>query len=120
MSRHWTKEGTVRQSFKIKADLTPLIEYLTDRIIESVQDKDLEIEVDESYVDIDQLVIVGSYDTPYKWTHYDATHLDPPENDIDRMYLGDIVPEPELPEELKTMIKNINVEEDEDDADYRD
>lgn len=120
MSRHWIKEGTVRQSFKIKADLTPLIEYLTDRIIESVKDKDLDIEVDESYVDIDQLVIVGGYDTPYKWTHYDATHLDPPENDIDRMYLGDIVPEPELPEELKTMIKNINVEEDEDDADYRD
>lgn len=120
MSRHWTKTGTVRQSFQLKADLTPLIEYLTDRIIESVKDKDLDIEVDESYVDIDQLVIVGGYDTSYKWTHYDATHLDPPENDIDRIYLGDIVPEPELPEELKQLIKNIKVEEDEDDADYRD
>ena len=120
MSRHWTKTGTVRQPFKIKADLTPLIEYLTDRIIESVKDKDLDIEVDESYVDIDQLVITGSYDTPYEWTHYDGTLEDPPENDIDRTYLGDIVPTPELPEELKQLIKNIKVEEDEDDADYRD
>lgn len=120
MSRHWKTRGTVRQSFKIKADLTPLIEYLQERIIDSVKDDALDIEVDESYVDIDQLVITGCYDTPYSWEHYDATLLDPPEDDIDRAYLGDITPEPELPEELKSLIKNIRVEEDEDDADYMD
>ena len=120
MSRHWTRTGTCRQTFEIKVDLTLLIEYLTDKIIESVEDKDLDIEVDESYVDIDRLVIKGSYDTPYTWTHYDATWLDPAENDVDRIYLGDIVPDPEIPEDLKKLIKDITVEEDEDDAEYGD
>lgn len=118
MNRHWTKTGTCRQPFKIKADLTPLIDYLTDKILESVKDSNTDINFDESYVDIDQLVIIGSYDTPYEWRHYDATHLDPPEDDIDRTYLGDITPE--LPEELKNLIKDIRVEEDGDDAEYMD
>ena len=117
---NWTKTGTCRQDFKITADIEPLIEYLTDKIIESVKDKDVHIEVDESYVDIDKLVIVGCYDTPYEWTHYDATRLDPPENDIERVYIGDVTPAPVFSEELKSLIKNIQVEEDEDDADYRD
>lgn len=116
MSRHWTRTGTCRQRFKVKADLTPLIEYLTDKILESVKDSDIDFDLDEAYVDIDQLVIDGSYDTPYEWTHYDATLIDPPEDDIDRIYLGDVAPE--LPEELKKLVKDIKVEEDEDDAEY--
>ena len=118
MARHWTRRGTCRQPFQVKADITPLIEYLTDKILESVKDKDIEINFDESYVDIDQLVIVGSYDTGYEWTHYDATLYDPPEDNIDRTWLGDITPQPELSEELKDLIKNIRVEEDNDDAEY--
>lgn len=121
MMKKWTKTGKVRQQFKVRADLTPLIEYLTEKILESLKDKNIDIELDESYVDnIDQLVIVGSYDIPYGWTHYDATHLDPPEDEIDRIYLSDIKPEPEFSEELKKLINDIEVEEDEDRADYGD
>lgn len=120
MSRHFTRTGTCRQPFKITADVEDLIEYLTNRILESVNDKDISIDFDESYIDVDKLVIVGSYDTPYSWTHYDATMEDPAENDIDRAYMGDITPQPELPEELKGLIKNIQVEEDEDDCEYMD
>ena len=120
MSRHWTRTGTCRQPFKIKADITPLIEYLTDRIIEAAKKSEIEIDLDESYVDIDQLVIVGTYDTPYEWTLYAGTREEPAENDIERDYLGDVPPQPELPEELKNLIKDIKVEEDPQDADYMD
>ena len=120
MSVHWTKTGTCRQTFEITADVSLLIDYLTDKILESVQDKEFDIDFDESYVDVDKLVIKGSYDTPYSWTHYDATRLDPPEDDVERSYLGDVTPDPEISEDLKKLIKDIVIEEDEDDAEYGD
>lgn len=117
MSRHFTQQGTCRQTFEITADIEPLIEYLTNQILDSVASKDMDMDLDEYFIDNDRLVIIGSYDTPYTWTHYDATREEPAENDIDRDYLGD--PKLLLPELLKSLIKNISVEEDEDKAEYR-
>ena len=116
MSRHWTARGKCRQDFKITIDVDQLIEYLAEKIM--AQATNVEAEIDEAYVDIDKLVITGSYDTPYEWTHYDATRWEPAENDIEREYMGPMVIPEDIPEEIRGLIKNIQVEEDEDKAEY--
>lgn len=118
MSRHWIDRGTCRQNFKIRVDISPLIEEMTENVLSIAQaDAIDEIELDESYVDGDELVIVGTYDTPYMWEHYDATLYDPPENDIERGYIDDL--EPFIPANVKKYIKSIKVEESDDDCEYK-
>lgn len=116
MSRHWTRRGKCRQDFTIKVNVESLINYLTDKILE--QATNVEAYLDESYVDIDQLVIKGTYYTPYEWTHYDATREEPAENDVEREYMGPMEIPESIPEEIRGLIKVTEVEEDEDDADY--
>ena len=116
MSRHFTKTGTCCQKFTIKADVEKLIDYLTDKILE--QATNVDIDFDEAYVDIDRLVIKGTYETPYEWTHYDATRDEPAENDVEREYLSPMVIPESIPEEIRKLIKIVEVEEDEDEAEY--
>ena len=116
MSRHFTKRGNCRQKFTIKADMEKLIDYLTDKILE--QATNVDIDLDEAYVDIGELVIKGTYDTPYEWTHYDATREEPAENDVEREYLGNMEIPESIPEEIRGLIRILEVEEDEDEAEY--
>lgn len=118
MSRHWTRRGTCRQDFTIKVDVEPLIDYLADKIL--AQATNVDIDFDEAYVDIDKLIIKGTYYTPYEWTHYDATREEPAENDIEREYMGPMVIPESIPEEIRKLLKAVEVEEDEDDAEYED
>ena len=116
MSRHWTRRGKCRQDFKIEVNVDGLIEYLAEKILN--QATNIEVDLDEAYVDIDRLVIKGTYNTPYEWTHYDATRWEPAENDIEREYMGPMdIPET-IPEEIRKLLKVVEVEEDEDDAEY--
>ena len=116
MSRHFTKRGTCCQKFTIKVDVEKLTDYLTDKILE--QATNVEVDLDEAYVDIDRLVIKGTYDTPYVWTHYDATREEPAENDIEREYMAPMVIPESIPEEIRKLLKVVEVEEDEDEAEY--
>ena len=116
MSRHFTQEGTCRQKFTIKVDVDRLIDYLTDKLLE--QANNVDIDLDEAYVDTDKLVITGTYDTPYEWTHYDATREEPAENDLEREYLGFVTIPKSIPEEIRNLMGVVEVEEDEDDAEY--
>lgn len=116
MSRHFTKRGTCTQKFTIKVDVEKLIDYLTDKILE--QATNVDIDFDEAYVDIDRLIIKGTYDTPYEWTHYDATREEPAENDIEREYMAPMVIPESIPEEIRKLLKVVEVEEDEDEAEY--
>ena len=118
MSRHFTKRGTCTQKFTIKVDVEQLIDYLADKILE--QATNVDIDFDEAYIDIDQLVIKGTYDTPYEWTHYDATREEPAENDVEREYMAPMVIPESIPEEIRKLLKVVEVEEDEDDAKYED
>lgn len=118
MGRHWVKRGICRQKFEIKVDVGQLIEYLADKILE--QATNVDIDFDEAYVDIDKLVIKGMYYTPYEWTHYDATREEPAENDVEREYMGPMVIPESIPEEIRKLLKVVEVEEDEDDAEYED
>lgn len=118
MSRHWIDRGTCRQDFKIRVDISPLIEEITNNVLAIAQNEHIgEIDLDESYVEDDELVIVGTYDTPYTWSHYDATLYDPPENNIERGYIDDL--EPFIPANVKKYIKSIKVDENEDNCEYK-
>ena len=116
MSRHFTKRGTCTQKFKIEVNVDGLIEYLAEKILN--QATNVEVDLDEAYVDIDRLVIKGNYYTPYEWTHFDATREEPAENDIEREYMGPMVIPESIPEEIRKLLKVVEVEEDEDDAEY--
>ena len=116
MSRHWIKRGTCRQKFTITVDAEQLIDYLVDKIL--AQATNVDYELDEAYIDIDKLTIKGTYDTPYEWTHYDATRWEPAENDIEREYMAPMVIPGTIPEEIRKLLKVVEVEEDEDDAEY--
>lgn len=116
MSRHFTKRGTCTQKFTIKVDVDRLIDYLTDKLLE--QANNVDIDLDEAYVDTDKLVITGTYYTPYEWTHYDATREEPAENDVEREYMAPMVIPETIPEEIRKLLKVVEVEEDEDEAEY--
>ena len=118
MSRHWTKRGTCTQKFCVKVDVEKLIDYLADKIL--AQATNVEYELDEAYVDVDQLIIKGIYSTPYKWSHYDETRYEPAEDEVEREYMAPMVIPEDIPEEIRKLLKVVEVEEDEDDADYDD
>ena len=116
MSRHFTKRGTCTQKFKIEVNVDGLIEYLAEKILN--QATNVEVDLDEAYVDIDRLIIKGTYDTPYEWTHYDATREEPAEDETEREYIGSLSIPESIPEEIRKLLKVVEVEEDEDEAEY--
>ena len=114
--RHFIKTGTCTQPFTIKVDVEKLVDYLTDKILE--QATNVDIDLDEAYIDIGELVIKGNYYSPYEWEHYDATREEPAENDVEREYIGHIgIPE-SIPEEIRKLIRVLEIKEDEDEAEY--
>ncbi len=118
----WTN-GTVRQSFKIRVDISKLTEYITDSILQQINtDKEvLSVELDEFDVAGDELEITGTYDTDFKSYYAPATRYEPAEEELQRFYIGDdgVGLLDGLPQEIIKLIDIDKVEEKEEDADYR-
>ena len=82
----WTS-GYLTQNFEIRLDVDKLREFLTDKVLEAIEDEKTngkqtftDVELDESFFEDGELVITGSYDTAFKHWHCRAT-LESPEED---------------------------------------
>ena len=115
--------GTVTQKFRITLDIEKLTEYVIDNILNQINtDKDISsVDLDEYYFEDDSLVITGTYDTDFKSYYSPATRYEPAEEDMQRFYIGEdgVGLLDTLPEDIRKLIDVSNVEEDEDDADYK-
>ena len=115
--------GTVTQKFRITLDIEKLTEYVIDNILHQINtDKDISsVDLDEYYLEDDSLVITGTYDTDFKSYYSPATRYEPAEEDVQRFYIGEdgVGLLDTLPEDIRKLIDVSNVEEDEDDADYK-
>lgn len=116
--------GTVTQKFRITLDIEKLTEYVIDNILHQINtDKDISsVDLDEYYLEDDSLVITGTYDTDFKSYYSPATRYEPAEEDMQRFYIGEdgVGLLDTLPEDIRKLIDISKVEEDEDDADYKD
>lgn len=115
--------GTVTQKFRITLDIEKLTEYIVDNILSQINsDKDISsVDLDEYYTDGGSLEITGTYDTDFKSYYSPATRWEPAEEDMQRFYIGEdgVGLLDTLPEDIRKLIDVSNVEEDEDDADYK-
>lgn len=115
--------GTVTQKFRITLDIAKLTECIVDNILHQINiDKDISsVDLDEYYLEDDSLVITGTYDTDFKSYYSPATRYEPAEEDMQRFYIGEdgVGLLDTLPEDIRKLIDVSNVEEDEDDADYK-
>ncbi len=115
--------GTVTQKFRINVDINKLTECIVDNILHQINtDKDISsVDLDEYYLEDDSLVITGTYDTDFKSYYSPATRYEPAEEDMQRFYIGEdgVGLLDTLPEDIRKLIDVSNVEEDEDDADYK-
>ena len=118
-----TTTGVVTQNFRITVDVSKLTEYIVDNILHQINtDKDISsVDLDEYYLEDDSLVITGTYDTDFKSYYSPATRYEPAEEDVQRFYIGEdgVGLLDTLPEDIRKLIDVSNVEEDEDDADYK-
>lgn len=115
--------GTVTQKFRINVDIAKLTEYIVDNILSQINtDKEVSsVDLDEYIADGDILEIIGTYDTDFKSYYSPATRFEPAEEDMQRFYIGKdgVGLLDTLPENIRKLIDVYNVEEDEDDADYK-
>lgn len=115
--------GTVTQKFRINVDIAKLTEYIVDNILSQINtDKEVSsVDLDEYIADGDTLEIIGTYDTDFKSYYSHATRWEPAEEDMQRFYIGNdgVGLLDTLPEDIRKLIDIYNVEEDEDDADYK-
>lgn len=115
--------GTVTQKFRINVDIVKLTEYIVDNILSQINtDKEVSsVDLDEYIADGDTLEIIGTYDTDFKSYYSPATRWEPAEEDMQRFYIGEdgVGLLDTLPEDMRKLIDVSNVEEDEDDADYK-
>lgn len=115
--------GTVTQKFRINVDINKLTECIVDNILHQINtDKDISsVDLDEYYLEDDSLVITGTYDTDFKSYYSPATMYEPAEEDMQRFYIGEdgVGLLDTLPEDIRKLIDVSNVEEDDDDADYK-
>lgn len=116
--------GTVTQKFRINVDIAKLTEYIVDNILYQISvDKDISsVDLDEYIADGDTLEIIGTYDTDFKSYYSPATRWEPAEEDMQRFYIGNdgVGLLDTLPEDIRKLIDIYNVEEEEDDAEYKD
>lgn len=115
--------GTVTQKFRINVDINKLTECIVDNILHQIScDKNISsVDLDEYYTDGGDLEITGTYDTDFKSYYSPATRYEPAEEDMQRFYIGEdgVGLLDTLPENIRKLIDVSNVEEDEDDADYK-
>lgn len=120
--RSGTERGTLKQNFTIELDLTKLVEFIAEKIEEAISSdkafEDVELEIDDYDYEFE---FSGSYETDFVHTWCTATRLDPPEDDMDREYIGEdgIGLLDLLPENLRGLV-DLKVIEDEEDVEYRD
>lgn len=115
-----TNSGTLKQKFLIKLDLSKLIDHIAVQIEDALSTdfEDVELEVDYSDHEVD---MSGEYKTDYTHSWCEATLYDPPEDEMEREYIGE-----EgtgllnfLPEQIAKLI-TLRVIEDEDNVEYED
>lgn len=115
----WTS-GTVKQDFKIRMDIEKLIDFITERIEESISsDKnfsDVSIEADFN----PEVEFNGSYETDFRSYYARATRYEPEEFESEREWLtgSEDYLLKQLPEPIRNLI-SIEIIEREDDADYQ-
>lgn len=116
--------GIVTQKFRINVDIDKLTEYIVDNILDQInkaKEISFRVDLDEYYIEDDNLEIVGTYDTNFKSYYSPATRYEPAEEDMQRFYIGEdgVGLLDTLPEDIRKLIDISKVEEDEDDADYK-
>jgi hypothetical protein len=120
--RSGTERGTLKQNFTIELDLTKLVEFIAEKIEEAISSdkafEDVELEIDDYDYEFE---FSGSYETDFVHTWCTATRLDPPEDDMDRVYIGEdgVGLLDLLPENLRGLV-DLKVIEDEEDVEYPD
>jgi len=122
--RSGTERGTLKQNFTIELNLEKLVEFIAEKIEEAISgDKafdSVELDID----DIDDWCSVnlsGSYETEYTHSWCEATRLDPPEDDMDREFIGEdgVGLLDLLPENLRGLV-DLRVIEDEENVEFND
>lgn len=120
--RSGTERGTLKQNFIIELNLTKLVESIVEKIEEAISSdkafEDVELEIDDYDYEFE---FSGSYETDFVHTWCTATRLDPPEDDMDRVYIGEdgVGLLDLLPENLRGLV-DLKVIEDEEDVEYAD
>ena len=109
--------GTLRQDFKIRLDISNLLEYIVDNITKEISADLDDVDIDDWSVDGDELEISGAYSSNFKSWYCSATLESPAEYDIDRNYIG-CVSLCCLPEEMRKMITVTDLKEEEEDVRY--
>lgn len=115
------KEGILKQHFSIKIDYDRLNEYVMDKMLESINDT---VDNAELWVeDVDTEVILGgSYTTPYKEFYSRETREEPETDEIERQYLNEddyvewILRK--LPDNIKNLVTVCYLDEPEDEVEY--
>lgn len=117
----WTN-GTFTQKFKVSVDISKLMEYITDNVLQQINtDKEISsVDLDEYYADGDNLEIRGTYSGDFKSYYAPATRYEPAEEDLQRPFIGEdgVGLLDGIPEDILKFIDIDTVEEDEDDATY--
>ncbi len=114
-----TKDGVLKQKFKITISYERLTEYLMDNILKSIKE---DVDNPELWVeDSDpEVVFQGTYTSNYHAEWYDATRECPAEYQIDRDYLSDVKENKwllnYLPEELRELIDVTEIDQNEEEA----
>ena len=120
--RSGTERGTLKQNFTIELNLTKLVDFITEKIEEAISSdkafEDVELEIDDSDYEFE---FSGSYETDFVHTWCEATRLDPAEDDMDRVYIGEdgVGLLDLLPKNLRELV-DLKVIEDEEDVEYPD
>lgn len=120
--RSGTERGTLKQNFTIELDLTKLVEFIAEKIEEAISsDKafdDVVLDMTSCGVEVE---LTGSYETDFTHTWCEATRLDPPEDDMDREFIGEdgVGLLDLLPENIMKLV-DLRVIEDEDNVEYPD
>ena len=119
MTDGWTR-GTVEQPFKIRIDTDKLMNFIAETIEEAIRkdgfDK-VSLEADFDPV----LELSGPYETSFKSYYAPATRWEPAEYEMERESLegAESYLLKSLPEQLRDLVDIVEIEENEDKADYR-
>lgn len=116
------KAGRLRQTFRIRLDVEKLAEYIAEKIVAEIGSEKCfdDVEYDEAvFEDYSYLLITGGYDTNYIHYWCNATLECPPEDEIDREFIGDVDWFLKgLPDEIKNCVSVNEVQEDEEKVEY--
>ena len=110
------QRGTLKQPFKVRVDIEKLVDFITDKIIEQIaSDKEIDsVDLDESYVDDNTLIIDGIYEASFRSIYTQATFWNPSEYDEERPYISggnDSWLLSGLPKEIRDLVNVVEIQE---------